>query len=275
MTNTKASLSPLEVLGLLDHGAIEEIDSIARRYAIADQQKRRERVIESYFEKKIELQHGDYERHIEIAPEEVARIFNGKIESLKEALGPLLRQANVPGGKVDILLLAGQSSLYPKVEAELRGLAEDFAYIVDDRGKPVLKECVSRGALILAEGSKIPINGQDRIWTTLGFSGPAGFTELVTWGSETGKAPIEFRLGMENVDGHVLSFILQEKTNLIGELKTDDYGAFKLDVSEYIQADPELDGFRCRLQIQTDGAVKVECKPDEVWQEMKQAAMGV
>jgi molecular chaperone DnaK (HSP70) len=262
------SLDPGNVLKSLSPAAIEEIDNISRHYAIADENERRRRVLESYFQRRtIELQHAEFDRHIEIAPEAIAEIFRQKIDSLHEALTSLLQGLGLK--QVDILLLAGQSSRFPLVEDKLRDLADKLEYVVDDAGKLVLKECVSRGALILAgAGRKIAIGGRDKIWTTLGYYNESEFEELVKWGSSPSKADqgILFQLGHEKVSRGVLKFELREKTNLIGNLTTEVYGVFEVDVRAAAQND-----YECRLSIENDGAIEVRCKLGNDWVAMQPA----
>jgi molecular chaperone DnaK (HSP70) len=262
------SPEPGNVLQSLSPEAIEEIDNISRHYAIADENERRRRVLESYFQRRtIELQHAEYDRHIEIAPEEIASIFREKIESLHEALTSLLKGLGLE--QVDILLLAGQSSRFPLVEDKLRDLAQEIQYVVDKAGQLVLKECVSRGALILAgAGERIAIVGRETIWTTLGYYNGPQFEELVKWGSSPSKTGpgILFHLGRERVARGVLQFELREKTNLIGNLATEVYGVFELDVRAAAQKD-----FECRLSIGNDGSIDVQCKLGNDWVAMQPA----
>jgi molecular chaperone DnaK (HSP70) len=257
---------PESILGRLAPEGLQEIDDITKYYEIGDEKMRRVVFIDSYLKQhKIELVSKENE-HIEVAPEQVIDIFTQKVTSLHQALESLLKLENLT--KVDILMLAGQSSRFPVVEETLKDLAKRLEYVAGKDGKWILKECVSRGALILAD-ARIDVKGRDRIWTTLGYwKAPTKFEVLVKWGAScsaaAGTQAVIFTLHRVKVANDVLRFELREKTNLVGDVQTELYGVFELDVAGAAQSQ-----FPCRLSIGNDGSIKVHCDVAGEWKEMK------
>jgi hypothetical protein len=173
--------------------------------------------------------------------------------------------------QVDQILLAGQSSRFPVVADELRELAGDVSFVKDDQGKLLLKECVSQGALMLV-GQQLKIEGENRLWTRLGYIPGAGFVELVPWGSPypfssptiafTREDYLFFRKDDQLKDW--LVFEIYENTDLDGTLHNEGFCRFRIPV------DANLTGaFSLRLQLDEKGQALGYCKfPGEAEERM-------
>src|SRR5207249_1162427 len=104
-------------------------------------------------------------RRVQIRAQQIIDIFNQRLVGFKQELEPLLTKilsgqasgsdkgASDSGParedlRVDIMLLAGQSAQFPAVARIFQDVARHpIDFVRDTLGQPLLKECVSRGAL--------------------------------------------------------------------------------------------------------------------------------
>jgi molecular chaperone DnaK (HSP70) len=234
-------------------------------------------------------------RSVQIKAQQIIDIFNQRLVGFKQELEPLLTKilsGRASGGdsgasdsrparedlRVDIMLLAGQSAQFPAVARIFQDVARHpIDFVRDTLGAPLLKECVSRGALYyishLEGGENFKIIGQNRQWTRLGRvvarTGQGSlFEELIHWGAEY---PIESS-----------EFVLQKRTSLVGgdrlrlqvyenltmyddeRREVDLFHTFELKLE-----DPSPATYTCRLEIDESGEVRAACKVNTEWTKME------
>lgn len=223
----------------------------------------------------------DRSRHesVQISEDEVAVIYEHKLLKIKKDLTRLLekigrRSAGAGDAplKLDVLLLAGQSSQFPTVSRLLSDLAENVDFVRDSDGGLVLKECVSRGALYYSRRRRLglKITGDKRIWSRLGHIdfglGRDEFIELIPWGQnyplETDPFPIY------EVFGNTLELGLVENLSL-----DDDDGGRKIvkykDFVLRLEGSPR-DEYLCKLEVDANGDVRAFCEIDGDWSRMEE-----
>ncbi|MEK6409788.1 MAG: Hsp70 family protein [Acidobacteriota bacterium] len=218
-----------------------------------------------------------------IGEKEVIEIYERRLNELKSELYLLLERIGRKEGlaeplkKVDVFLLAGQSSQFPTVERVLKDLAqnENVDYVKDPEGKLALKECVSLGALhyslYLDQQSGPKITGDKKIWTRLGrlvprFGTGTEFEELVEWGAPYSSKADTFLLGQGSINEtrQVLELEVRENLRFSNDPdNTEVYGTFELPLTE----DP-LEQYSCELRIDEDGKIKPFCRIGRRWREM-------
>jgi molecular chaperone DnaK (HSP70) len=194
---------------------------------------------------------------VEFPAGEVVRVFGEKLANLKCNLQSLLRKISQAEGitleKVDTLLLAGQSSRFPTVREELQDIGTEVTFVKDDEGKPLLKECVSRGALMLV-GELLKVEGQDRLWARLGYVTGARFRELIGWGTRYPGQSEWIAFGRNDVVQGKLQIEIKENLTLDRDLPTARFGVFSLAVG----GGPEP--YRFQLRLDKEAGVQGVCR---------------
>ena len=198
-----------------------------------------------------------------VSRDEIVEIYRRKLGAFKEGLVTLLGKIGLD--KVDELVLAGQSSLFPTVAEVLKDLALSWDFVRDAGAELLLKECVSLGAVSLV-GEELEIAGQHRLWTRLGYYRAANFKELVPWGTDYSKEFFaSFTVDHLSVEHGWLVVQIWEATELEGDEKILPFGTFRLELE-----DPTLRQYNCRLALDTEGAVKMYGQAaDGPWREME------
>jgi Hsp70 protein len=219
-------------------------------------------------------------RTVSISEDDVVAIYERKLRKLKYEVDLMMcriaaRQEPRPGGaagppKVDVLLLAGQSSRFPTVKEIFQDLAvQPPDFVRNEAGKLVLKECVSMGALYWKWGGRNPrfkIKGRDRLWHWIGDIDPDAlgsptFREFVPWGCEYPHVSGEIR--NTDVEGDKVVLEVYENLSMNSEPKLEVYRKFGLPV-----APPVKDEYPCRLLVNEFGEVEAECKVKGRWERM-------
>jgi len=159
--------------------------------------------------------------------EKVIKAYETRLERLKNGLLTLLRRIGLP--KVDQVLLAGQSSRFPTVRDYLQEFGEEINFITNDKGEILLKECVSQGALMLV-GEGIKVEGEDRLWTRLGYVPGARFHDLIGWGTRYPVSSQEIVLTKHHVFEGWLQVEILENLSLDGLHPLAKFGRFRLQV---------------------------------------------
>ena len=215
-----------------------------------------------------------------ISEDDVVAIYEGKLLKLKYEVDLMMsriaaqRKPDSEGEaqplKVDVLLLAGQSSRFPTVRQIFQSLAVQPPDLVrDEAGKLVLKECVSMGALYwkLGRSLSFQLKGQDRLWHWIGdidpnvLDGPA-FQEFVPWGCEYPHTSKEIR--STDIEGDKVVLKVLENLSMNSEPKLELYRRFELAV-----APPVKDEYFCRLLVNEYGEIEAQCKVKGKWETMK------
>ncbi|MGA3099256.1 MAG: Hsp70 family protein [Bryobacteraceae bacterium] len=172
---------------------------------------------------------------VDFPVEGVIGVFAEKLENLKTSLKSLLRKISeaerIDLQKVDTVLLAGQSSRFPTVREQLLDIGADVTFVKDAGGNPLLKECVSQGALMLV-GELLKIQGENRLWARLGYVPGVRFKELIEWGSPYPGQSEEIVLGPDSVRQGKLEVEIKENLTLDLERPTARFGVFSLDVGD-------------------------------------------
>jgi molecular chaperone DnaK (HSP70) len=164
---------------------------------------------------------------VKIPGEKVVKAYENRLERLRTGLPVLLRRIGLP--KVDQVLLAGQSSRFPTVRDYLQEFGEEISFITDGKGEVLLKECVSQGALMLV-GEEIKVEGEDRLWTRLGYVTGVRFHELIGWGARYPVSSAEIELKVHQVSQGWLQLEILENMNLEGIGPLAKFGKFKIQV---------------------------------------------
>jgi molecular chaperone DnaK (HSP70) len=235
------------------------------------------------------------EREVRVKAQDVIEIFERKLKKLKSELEPLLsrilkeygtgaetdaknRKRSADDFRVDVMLLAGQSAQFPSVTQIFQDLArQPIDFVRDRHGNPLLKECVSRGALYyisyLSGGVEFEIEGRNRQWTRLGRTVPKmgsvpEFEELIHWGAEYPVESSEFILRRLTavVGGNTLRLQIHENLTMYDDERRqlDPFETFELKLQ-----DSSPDKYTCKLVIDPQGDVKAFCKVENVWVEME------
>lgn len=254
-TALRASLEHL----LVKRGSLsdEELERIVRDY-ISDSTK-----------KSLQVYSENYpDRSVLIAEEEVAGAFRKKLEALKAELLLLLARANLE--RVDVVLLAGQSSLFPLVEETFQELATIVDHVKDEKGELVLKECVSRGALLLRfllGYHDFPIEGLNRLWACLGriTARPREgfvFKELIPWGFfYPGESKETFSLTSLEIQGRRARLKIEENMTLSNQPFTKPFCRY-----EWLLPDREEgEEYQCKLHVDEHGQVEAFCQIKGEW----------
>ncbi len=143
--------------------------------------------------------------------------------------------------KADRLLLCGKASLLPTVPQVFSRFAEGTDYVRDSAGRPILKECVSLGAIIYTRVSdEFKLQGERRWWRQVGrlgaatgdASGALAFRALVPWGAEYGKEFRSDKPGLKLVKAASRSGLelrLEENLSLGQEPQTVPYRTYQLE----------------------------------------------
>jgi hypothetical protein len=215
--------------------------------------------------------------------DEVVKIYEHKLLKIKKDLLRLLEEIGrrrAAGGegdddtppKLDLLLLAGQSSQFPTVSQLLSDLAENMDFIRDSDSRQLLKECVSRGALYYSAsgGLGLTITGEKRMWNRLGtiemdLTGRR-FVERIPWGQDYPWETPPFPL-YDKVSGHTLRIELKENLSLDNgkERKTVKYKDF----ARPLDSAPQ-EVYLCKLQVDGEGDVKAFCEINGGWLEIEE-----
>jgi hypothetical protein len=147
----------------------------------------------------------------------------------------------------------------------LKDLALRWDFVRDAGAELLLKECVSLGAVSLV-GEELEIAGQRRLWTRLGYYRASNFKELVPWGTDYSDGfSASFTADRLWVEHGWLVVQIWEATELEGDKKILAFGTFRLELE-----DPTLDQYNCRLELDTEGAVKMCAQAaDGPWREME------
>ncbi|MGA2736167.1 MAG: Hsp70 family protein [Bryobacteraceae bacterium] len=161
--------------------------------------------------------------------EKVIKAYETRLEKLKAGLLTLLQRIGL--SKVDQVLLAGQSSKFPTVWDYLKDFGEEISFITNEKGEILLKECVSQGALMLV-GEGIKVDGEDRLWTRLGYVTGARFHELIGWGTQYPVTAPEIELNRHQVSQGWLQVEILENMNLVGVGPLARFGRFKIQVGD-------------------------------------------
>ena len=236
------------------------------------------RLVEAYLEDdsfELPVESNDFiGQAVKIKPQEVVQIFERKLSKLKEELESVLRRINqMP---VDVLLLAGQSSLFPTVKEVFDGLATYVDFVKDPSDRLVLKECVSLGALYysfyLSGDLNLTITGAERIWTRVGRprfmpgTGKIGFQELIPWGSEPPRESEPFKLtkARDVSAGDILEFTVEENLSMGEAMKKAPLGAYGLKLQDASPSD-----YTCKLKVSSKGEIEAFCLVKDEWQKME------
>lgn len=166
---------------------------------------------------------------VKFPAEKVTQAYGTRLERLKDGLLALLRRISLP--KVDQVLLAGQSSRFPSVREYLKDFGEEITFITNQKGEVLLKECVSQGALMLV-GEGIKVEGQNRLWTRLGWVPGASFQDLIGWGSTYPVSSEEIELTRNHVSEGVLQIEILENLSLDALLPVASFGRFQIRVDD-------------------------------------------
>jgi hypothetical protein len=159
----------------------------------------------------------------------VIEAYKTRLEDLRNGLLRLLGKISL--SSVDHVLLAGQSSRFPTVRESLHNIGNEIGFVTDESGAMLLKECVSRGALMLAD-EEISITGEDRLWTRLGYVSGADFKDLIGWGTQYPVASKEIALTHDYVHQGFFDVEIFENTSLDQPLPLEKFGVFRLEVSD-------------------------------------------
>jgi len=234
--------------------------------------------------RQIDIAAAEYLTSASVSEDDVVKIYEGKLRKLRHEVGlmleriPALRQSPPAGDgatpKVDVLLLAGQSSRFPMVAQIFQDLsAQPPDFVRDKDGGPVLKECVAMGALYWRLGRKLDfqLKGQRRLWHSIGEIdlnsevGSARFREFVPWGCEYPHVSAE--IPCTDIEGNRVVLEVYENFSMNSEPNTDLYQKFELAVP------PPADGeYLCRLVINGEGEVEAQCEVSSGdWQPMEKA----
>jgi molecular chaperone DnaK (HSP70) len=214
-----------------------------------------------------------------INEQEVAAIYEQKLLALKAQLNVLRSKiaeqqitASTESGspfKVDVLLLAGQSSQFPIVQQVFRDFAENIDFVRDAEGEMVLKECVSRGALYYGFRNRIglKLTGLNRTWNRIGLMGfvigeGTQFQELIPWGSEYPFESETFWHG--EIMGNRLVLSILENLRMDDTPLTEVYKKFELELEGPLQ-----DGYLCKLKMDEKGEIQALCQVEDTWREME------
>jgi len=282
-----------EMQGELEADRILEGSNLALRFNLAYLDLKRSstddelrQLLEFYVNnnQQLKVQSSDFPggQFVLISAAEVVGIYQDKLETLKSEVDLLLNkidrhaesshQTSV-APKVDVLLLAGQSSQFPTVAEIFNDVADYIDFVKDPKGELVLKECVSLGALyysfILHGDLDVRITGLNRIWTRIGrpkFKLGVGvqFQELIPWGKEYPCESETFSLTNADVmDRNKLVLRVFENLSMDDTLKLEPFKDFEFSVDEV-----SLDRFPCKLRVNQDGTFSAQCQIQNNWLDM-------
>jgi hypothetical protein len=262
---------PIAIIEALDDRARERLGELCLLEKAATPDKLLE-CVDAYLSKGIlpvrSLSFGSA-KVVDFPVEKVIGVFAEKLENLKRSLQSLLRKISEAEGidlqKVDTVLLAGQSSRFPTVREQLLDIGSEVTFVKDADGNPLLKECVSQGALMLV-GELLKVQGENRLWARLGYRAGVKFKELIQWGSPYPGRSEEVAFGPENVSRdralqeRVLQIEIKENLTLDRELPTARFGVFRLPVGDapgpyyfrlYLDREAGVQG-KCRFEGETE-----------------------
>lgn len=248
----RANLTYLQGIGNLSD---EEIERIIKDYSVNSSNRN------------LQVLSKDHpgNRSVVITEEEVANIFKRKLEALKAELLLLLARANLE--RADVLLLAGQSSLFPLVGETLQELATVVDHVKDENGELVLKESVSRGALLL-ELHDLSIKGRNCLWARLGrltpgFGGtPIVFKELIPWGFAYPGESEPFPLARRDIRGRRALLELHENLTLSEQPRSILFRRYEWVLPDEEEGEPYL----CKLSVDKRGQVEAFCRVKGNWE---------
>jgi hypothetical protein len=191
-------------------------------------------------------------RVIEFPCAKVIEAYETRLTDLKRGLLKMLEMIALP--KVDQILLAGQSSRFPVVREKLRDIAGDINFVTDAKGNMLLKECVSQGALMLV-GQQVKIEGENRLWTRLGYVLGAEFKDLVPWGSRYPFSSQDVTFTRDDIFQGWLEIEINENTSLDANVPYESFCRFRIRVDDGV-AGP----FVFRLQLDETASVLGFCR---------------
>jgi molecular chaperone DnaK (HSP70) len=252
--------SPMAIVEALDPAARSRLSYLWQLQAAATPDQLQEPV-SLYLDKGVlpvrSQSYGEVVKEFPVAT--VVQAFDQNLDRLKQNLRDLLHRIAQAEGivlpKVDLVLLAGQSSRFPTVMEKLRELGTQIDFIRDSTGKPFLKECVSQGALMLA-GETLNIQGEHRLWTRLGYTRGIRFVELIAWGAAYPCVSAEETFTLEDITGGRLAVTIKENQTLNANWPTERFGEFSVEVGD--AAGP----FYFRLRLDQEAAVLGECRSE-------------
>ena len=129
----------------------------------------------------------------------------------------------------------------------------------DADGNLALKECVSRGLILLAEQA-LEVVGADRLWTRLGRVAWGHFHELVPWGTTYPYASPEIDVSPNEIGNGYLTIEIFEDSSLAATAANwDGYGIFRCSLQHTV------DHHRFRLELDRDGKPRGFCWLDSRW----------
>lgn len=216
---------------------------------------------------------------VTISEQEVMAVYEPKLLALKAQLDVLMSKIKEQQAiaseerespfKVDVLLLAGQSSQLPSVRQVFKDFAQNVDFVRDSEGKLVLKECVSRGALYYSFRNRIglKITGLNRTWNRIGredfvLGEGTQFQELIPWGSEY---PFESEtFWHDDVRGDKLVLTILENLRMDDTPQTEIYKRFELPLEGSRQ-----DAYLCKLQMDEEGEIQAFCQIQDQWRRME------
>lgn len=230
-------------------------------------------------QQQLRVRSNDFPGHALISEAAVVGIYESKLQVLKVEVDLLLTKIHQREGltteansrpKVDILLLAGQSSQFPLVAKILGEVGDHIDFIRDVDGKLLLKECVSLGALyysfILHGHLDIKLTGTNKIWTRIGRPGfrigiGRQFQEVIPWGHEYPCESNTFRLTDEDIeDENKLILRVFENLTMRDEPKLEPRKEFEL-----VLDDSSPKRFNCKLVVDEQGDIGALCQIAKDW----------
>lgn len=242
-------------------------------------------LIEFYLDndRQLKVQSGDFPggQTALIAETEVTDIYQRRLQILKDEVDLLLGKISEPvetdgPPKIDVLLLAGQSSQFPTVSQMFENLAHHIDFVKDPMGQLVLKECVSLGALyysfILHGDLDVKITGLDRVWTRVGrpkfkLGVGAQFQELIPWGMRYPYESSPFHLTETDVDNSgKLVLRVFENLSMSDKPHLEPFKDFELPVNGVSQ-----NRFVCRLRVSDEGVFSAQCQIKDEWLDMSES----
>jgi len=286
--NVKLAVSELLKLRQLEEGefeaALDEPNSTLRSYlehinvGHLEEAKLRDAIRQYQTSRQLDVSSIDFTgKVIKASEDEVIAAYEGKLKRLRNELDIMMvkigaKQKGVPDEvedpKVDVLLLAGQSSRFPTVKEIFQDLAKNnqIDFVRNQDGELMLKECVSMGALYWTL-NKGKIKGRNRVWDRIGrttFVDGVGlqFEELIPWGSVYPHTSEEF-VNSETERNRVVLEVY-ENLRMDNTPRRESAKRFEIVVDE-----PLEEAYFCRLCIEADGELKAECYVQDEWLEME------
>jgi hypothetical protein len=176
------------------------------------------------------------------------------------------------------MLLAGQSAQFPTVARVFQDLAsKPIDFIRDSQGVPVLKECVSRGALYYSYhlSGDVPLNitGWDRRWTRIGkivvLVEESPFHELIEWGHSYPCESAEFSEAVKRTSDGGYALDLDISENLSMNDRGDERSLKPYKSFTKIVEGGSPNRYDCKLVVDAVGEIHAFCKIQDAWVEME------